>query len=126
MTWRLYNGETLIAETEDEPVWRSAGKWKAKGLSVTDPKKRFVAKKVRTALSPMEFMLRFTPDERIAIEASDDAVVKDWLKRLADVRLRTVDVTLPQTASAMAYLAAADPVLLAESRIPEVLAEIEE
>jgi len=62
-----------------------------------------------TEVSPVEFKLRFTAQERVAIRkvrASDD-FVDDFFDILDDPRLTKVDLTLQSTKDAVAYLALA-------------------
>lgn len=71
-------------------------------------------------LSPIAFKLRFTPQERVAIYASTDAMVKDFISILDDTRLQTVDLTLQSTIDAVNYLAQID--LISTTRKTEILA----
>jgi len=59
-----------------------------------------------TTLSPIEFKLRFTAPERVAIYQSADLIVKDFIALLDDIRLQTVDLTLQSTIDAIDYLIA--------------------
>ena len=57
-----------------------------------------------TTLSPIEFKLRFTAPERVAIYQSADLIVKDFVSLLDDVRLTQVDLNLQSTIDAIDYL----------------------
>ena len=71
-------------------------------------------------LSPIAFKLRFTPQERVTIYASTDAMVKDFISILDDTRLQTIDLTLQSTLDAVNYLAQID--LISTTRKTEILA----
>ena len=71
-------------------------------------------------LSPIEFKLRFTAPERVAIYQSTDLIVKDFVSLLDDVRLTQVDLTLQSTINAIDYLIIQN--LLEPSRKNEILA----
>jgi hypothetical protein len=68
----------------------------------------------------IDFKLRFTAQERIAIYASTDDFVIDFRQLLDDPRLQNVDVLLPTTIDAIDYLIALS--LLDASRKDEILA----
>ena len=70
-------------------------------------------------LSPIEFKLRFTAPERVAIYQSTDLIVKDFVSLLDDVRLTQVDLTLQSTIDAVGYLAAQG--LIEQTRVSEIL-----
>jgi len=72
-----------------------------------------------TELSPIEFKLRFTAPERVAIYQSTDLIVKDFVSLLDDVRLTKVDLTLQANIDALGYLASLH--LIAPERIAEIL-----
>jgi hypothetical protein len=99
------NGDTFIdgVLTKPEPV-------------VIEP---VVATQKTTELSPIEFKLRFTAPERVAIYQSTDLIVKDFVSLLDDVRLTKVDLTLQANIDALGYLASLD--LIAPERIEEIL-----
>ena len=72
-----------------------------------------------TELSPIEFKLRFTAPERVAIYQSTDLIVKDFVSLLDDARLTKVDLNLQANIDALHYLASLN--LLEEYRISEIL-----
>ncbi len=72
-----------------------------------------------TTLSPIEFKLRFTAPERVAIYQSTDLMVKDFISLLDDIRLKEVDLTLQSTVDAIDYLIFLD--LLDATRKDEIL-----
>jgi len=73
-----------------------------------------------TSVSPIEFKLRFTAPERVAIYQSTDLIVKDFVSLLDDVRLTKVDLTLPSTTDAIDYLISIN--LVEANRKDEILA----
>lgn len=72
-------------------------------------------------ISPVEFKLRFTPQERVAIRAArqTDAMVDDFFDIIDDPRLTYVDLTLTSTIEAVNYLASVN--LIAADRVDEIL-----
>jgi hypothetical protein len=76
---------------------------------------------VPTKLVPaIDFKLRFTAPERVAIYASTDDFVIDFRQLLDDPRLQNVDVMLPTTIDAIDYLISLN--LLDANRKNEILA----
>lgn len=55
-------------------------------------------------LSPVEFKMLFTSEERIAIKATTDAVVQDFMELINDPRLTQVDRNLQSVKDAINYL----------------------
>jgi len=55
-------------------------------------------------LSRVQFLLLFTPAERIAIRASTDPGVVDWMLILNDPQFDSVDLRDPACSAALAYL----------------------
>ena len=72
-------------------------------------------------VSPIEFKLLFTSQERVAIKSArnTDPVVDDFYDIVEDPRLTHVDLGLQSTQYALAYMAANG--LIAESRVAEIL-----
>ena len=72
-------------------------------------------------VSPIEFKLLFTPQERVAIKVArqTDPVIDDFYDIVEDPRLTHVDLGLASTQSALDYLTAQG--LLAEGRKAEIL-----
>ena len=75
-------------------------------------------------VSPVEFMLLFTATERVAIKAArqTDPMIDDFLDIVEDPRLTFVDLALPSTRGALAYLAAKN--LISEERQAEILSGV--
>lgn len=57
-------------------------------------------------VSPVEFKLLFTAQERVAIKTSNDATVQDFFELVNDPRLTHVNLALQSTQDALAYLTA--------------------
>jgi hypothetical protein len=71
-------------------------------------------------ISTIDFKLRFTAQERVAIYASTDDFVIDFRQLLDDPRLQNVDVLLPTTIDAIDYLISLN--LIDSNRKDEILA----
>lgn len=65
-----------------------------------------VVEVVPPKVSPIEFKLLFTPQERVAIKAArtTDAVIDDFLDIVEDTRLSHVDLALKSTQDCLSYL----------------------
>ncbi|MDD2267012.1 hypothetical protein [Sulfuricurvum sp.] len=70
-------------------------------------------------LSPIEFKMLFSSEERIAIKTSTDAVVQDFFELINDLRLTYVDRNLQSVKDALAYLEHIN--LIASGRAMEIL-----
>jgi len=70
-------------------------------------------------LSPVEFKMLFTSQERVAIKANTDAAVQDFFELINDPRLTQVDRNLQSVKDAIAYLASIN--LIKEARAGEIL-----
>jgi len=68
----------------------------------------------------IDFKLRFTIQERVAIYQSTDLIIVDFVRLLEDPRLKNVDVMLQSTIDAVHYLASQN--LILPSRVNEILA----
>lgn len=100
---KLMNGTDVIIYN-DTITWVEQEKgWQAGNTIIIDVNKEFVLVNEQP-ISPIQFKLRFTPQERVAIYASADALVKDFISILDDTRLQLVDLTLPSTIDAIDYL----------------------
>ena len=75
-------------------------------------------------VSPVQFKLLFSPQERVAIKAAraTDPVIDDFFDIVEDTRLTFVDFGLQSTKDAIAYLASKN--LLTEARAAEVLSGV--
>ena len=77
-----------------------------------------------TKVSPVEFKLLFTSQERVAIKAAraTDQVIDDFFEIVEDPRLTQVDLGLKSTRDAIGYLAAQN--LITAERATEILAGV--
>lgn len=100
---------SLAAEFEAVPVsddvspgWRrQAGVWMPpEVVHVVSPAPAADAR----LISPIDFMLRLPATTRVAIRASTDPVVQDWLRLLDDPRLLALDMNATATLSVVDYL----------------------
>lgn len=75
-----------------------------------------------TKVSPIEFKLLFTVQERVGISAAKplDPIINDFFSIIDDPRLTFVDLTLTSTVSAINYLA--EQGLIEPDRVAEILA----
>lgn len=71
-------------------------------------------------IDAIDFKLRFTAQERVAIYASTDPLIVDFRMLLDDLRLQNVDLTLQTTIDAVNYLATQG--LIDVGRVSEILA----
>ena len=88
----------------------------------SDPDKLLVLAGGTLKISPIEFKLLFTVQERIAIKTArqTDAVIDDFYSIVEDPRLTFVDLGLASTQQAVGYLATQN--LIEASRVDEILA----
>lgn len=100
------NGNTFIDGVLTKPV-------------IVEPVPTEPAIEKTITLSPIEFKLRFTAPERVAIYQSTDLIVKDFISLLDDIRLKEVDLTLQSTIDAVDYLISLG--LIEVSRKDEIL-----
>lgn len=70
--------------------------------------------------TPPQFLTLFTPQERIAARASEDAFVQDFMALLNDPRMSEVDLDGPPVIQAVNYLAFA--IIIEGDRITPILA----
>lgn len=77
-----------------------------------------------TKVSPVEFKLLFTPQERIAIKAirATDAVIDDFYDIAEDPRLTHVDLSLSTTQQAIGYMVTLN--LLTQERATQILSGV--
>lgn len=81
---------------EVEAGWTTDGST----FSASVPVEPILAAKI---ISPVEFKMLFTSAERIAIKASTDAVVQDFVSILEDPRLTEVNLSNPTVIEALEY-----------------------
>ena len=104
---------TTVTWDETYKMWLLAD-----GSGISDPDKHLHV--ATEELSPVEFKLRLTAQERVAIHASTDPVVVDFLRLIDDPRLTTVHLSLPSVIEAMQYLEA--HTLIGIGRAAQILA----
>ena len=80
-----------------------------------------IGKTVNTKISPIEFKLLFTAQERVSIKAarSTDPIVDDFYDIVEDPRLTHVDLALQSTKDAINYLATSG--LIEPQRVQQIL-----
>ena len=113
----LYDWEVEVECTE-EPVAGSlwdGDKFIPPFTPTVEPEKKVEDKTV----SPVEFKLLFTAQERVAIKSSTNPIVQDFFEIVNDPRLTMVNLSLKSTQDAVGYLALND--LIEEERIAEIL-----
>lgn len=118
----LKDGATVVAT--GSTIVRAGDLWVVDAGSIDDAGRGLRVATERTDLSPPEFLLRFTPQERVAIRASQDPILVDWLLILNDPRLTRVDLTLPATRGGLDYLVALK--LLKADRVDAILTPAED
>ena len=75
----------------------------------------------RKQVSTVEFYMLFQSPERIAIRASSDLIVKDFMSIIDDVRTTIVDLANPQVIGAINYLATLTPAAITTDRAATIL-----
>lgn len=91
--------------------------WQYDGVIFFEPAPQPPAPRPITAI---EFSLRFSVEESIAIRASADPVVKEWVRRLDDPRLLEIDLERQEVVDGLNYLVTEG--LLTAVRVQEILA----
>lgn len=88
--------------------------------AVAQPEPVVIAPKV----SPIEFKLLFTPQERIAIKSAraTDVIIDDFFEIIEDTRLTHVDLNLESTKQAIQYIASKS--LVEADRVVEILSGV--
>lgn len=127
MSWTLTRADT--GETHSfavRPTFEArAGGWQAGFLFFADPTGDTWTLTVPTTnvVDVPTFIMRFWPQEELDIRASEDALVKLFLKRLDDPRVKNVNLAHPSVQGAVMYMALnVDPPLIAAARPAEILA----
>lgn len=101
----------VIAESASRPVYDQLRKaWAAGGGLFADPAIEMVVDELHDTapltVSPVEFKLLFTAQERVMIKAAraSDAMIDDFFDIVEDPRLTHVDLGLQSTRDAIDYL----------------------
>ena len=97
------------------------GKWTAPVIPEPDPAPAPEPVIAYAKVSPIEFKLLFTSQERVAIKASraTDLAIDDFYDIVEDPRLTFVDLGLNSTQQALQYMSAQS--LIAPERIEQIL-----
>ena len=126
--WKIKNIETgYTRDCTQRPEW-VGGVWECGAFRITDAEgtayEVIEAAPVPPKVSPVEFRLLFTPQERVAIKAAraSDPVLDDFYDIVEDPRLTHVDLGLASTQAALDYLTAQG--LIAAGRKDEILTGI--
>lgn len=133
IVYSVYNGAPLEIEGAEVPAGYTDVPPPAAGMMFmggqwTDGQPRPLPHAVPAApaprVSPVEFMLLFTPAERVAMKADrpGDPVLDDFFDIIEDPRLQVVDLGLQSVRDGVQYLAGKG--LVAEARVPEILAGV--
>lgn len=118
--YKLFNGSELLAESTSPIVYSDmANGWCIGDVVFVDTERSFHVSKPAPQVSPVQFKLLFTVAERVAIKASEDAMVKDFFEIVNDPRLTFVDLGLESTKQALAYLHSKN--LIGEGRVDQIL-----
>lgn len=126
MAWTLTRPATGETHTfEARPVYsQAAAGWIVDGLTFLDPTgEAYVLTAPTTPVIDVPtFIMRFHPAEELAIRASADPMVKLFLSRLDDPRVKSVNLEHPSVQGAVSCMATVNPPLIAPARVAEILA----
>lgn len=127
MRWILARSDGSQSVTLDQcPVYKPAeAAWRTDAMTFPDPTgEAWVLTSPTTMVVDVPtFMMRFQPDEEIAIRASEDAYVVLFRRRLDDPRVKNVNLAHPSVQGAVMYMALnVNPPLIAPARVAEILA----
>ena len=98
----ISDGSLILSDTK--PIW-DGEYWETPACRYADPTGNgYIVTAI--AVSPMEFKLLFTPQERVAIKAAAaaDPIIGDFYGIVDDLRLTLVDLDLKSTKDGIAYL----------------------
>lgn len=112
--------EFVEVPDEVQDGWSNeSGTWSAP--AAPDPVEPTPATVVPPTVSPIEFMLLFTTQERVAIKTAraGDPIIEDFMSIVEDPRLTGVNLALQSTQDALGYLAAES--LIGADRPAEIL-----
>ena len=105
--------------TNVKPGWSLVGDtWTAPAVVAPTP---VIPEKVYPVVSPVQFKLLMTVQERVAIKAArpTDAILDDLFEILEDPRLNEVDFNLKSTRDSIAYLVEKE--LITENRAVQII-----
>ena len=122
----LYHPDIAAKYSTEVPLWVKVGAVQSGNTWVNPPELHGApepapAPPAERKVSPVEFKLLFTPQERVAIRAAreTDPVIDDFFDILDDPRLTSVTLTGTSTRSMVDYLVSKQ--LLTASRRDEIL-----
>jgi hypothetical protein len=115
----LYNTD-VPDEAENGDAWVDGALVKRPAAPETAPES-ISHQAQRSTVSPVEFKLLFTPQERVAIKSAraSDPVIEDFMEIVEDPRLTYVDLNLRSTQDALGYLVAKG--ILTEDRKAQII-----
>lgn len=102
---KLMNGSEVVAEVSEITYDVKEKGWRCGGVLYSDPDKIF-SLDAGAKLSPVQFKMCFTSQERIAIKAlrATNPILEDAYEILDDPRLTTVDMALASNQQMIDYL----------------------
>ena len=127
MAWTLTRPDTGETHTfENRPVYsQPGGGWTVDGLVFMDPAGDgwTLTAPTKDVIDVPTFLMRFHPQERVAIRQSADPLIVDFLGLVDDPRVQNVNLAHPSVQGAVMYMAlVAAPPLIETSRVAEILA----
>lgn len=119
---QLMSGDVVVATSNGITFDGARGGWVVGDTLIADPAREMTLVPALPKLSPVEFKLAFTPQERVAIAAArqTDPVLADAYSVLDDPRLSGVDLNLASTQGLIDYLVALE--LITEERAAQIKA----
>ncbi len=105
--YKLINGSDIVAESETPIAYVHAQYgWQVDSVIFVDPEKVLSVMAPAPKVSPVEFKLLFSAQERVAIKVAraTDPVVNDFFEIVEDPRLSHVNLGLQSTQNALFYL----------------------
>lgn len=119
---KLMNGDSTVATAPKIAYDEQQKAWVVGDTLYSDPERTLTRIPALPKLSPIEFKLAFTPQERVAIAAArqTDPVLADAYGVLDDRRLSGVDLNLASTQRLIDYLVSQE--LLTEERAAQIKA----
>lgn len=119
---QLKSGDVVVATGNGITYDAARGGWVVGDTLIADPARTLTLVPALPKLSPIEFKLAFTPQERVAIAAArqSDPVLADAYGVLDDPRLTGVDLNLASTQGLIDYLVGLE--LITEERAAQIKA----